>query len=629
MNTTLSKNVILVLGMHRSGTSLLTRILNLHGITLAADLTNPNEFNEKGYWESKAAQKVNDFIFNELHTSWFDCFAVKLSEVPGTKMDLFRSKVQEYLETSFTERDCVFFAIKDPRISKLVPVWHDALESFDAKVSVIIPFRNPLEVARSLAKRDGLTERHGLALWLRYLLDAERYTRYLDRSFVSFDGLLRNWEESIQRVGDELGIEWPKSGAQTKTSVEGFLSTDLKHHSHTEDDISSFGLLGRLALQVYSMLQDTESGPQTSKGQVQFDAVSEQLDRILQKPEVIKPGIVGRHVSHQRHLKLVDVNDSIPLEFELSQLLMVAKLKLDFAEQKEGLKLELEKVQASQENLRSQLTELEKRYRFLEDELEGSHRKLEEAGELQTETSRLLKEERQVSSSLEKDLDAANSTLCETSQQLQKSSREYARQAYQNVLLSRKFEQLETETKDHQLATRQLQIGNSQAEATLEQLNLQIFDLKKQNKTQEKQLNLRFKDIAILTCETERLEEARLGKFQAKLESLARSVRGRLALLKNRSALRLIQESELFDQEWYLQRYPDVREQGVNPARHYFLSGAREGRSPGPRFDTYEYLLANPDVAVADINPLVHFLRYGSTENRQLRREQNEPVPKP
>lgn len=81
---------------------------------------------------------------------------------------------------------------------------------------------------------------------------------------------------------------------------------------------------------------------------------------------------------------------------------------------------------------------------------------------------------------------------------------------------------------------------------------------------------------------------------------------------------RLIMASDLFDAKWYLQAYPDVASAGLDPARHYIVHGAREGRDPGPFFSTLNYLAANPDVRGSGINPLVHYVAFGLKERRYM-----------
>jgi hypothetical protein len=72
----------------------------------------------------------------------------------------------------------------------------------------------------------------------------------------------------------------------------------------------------------------------------------------------------------------------------------------------------------------------------------------------------------------------------------------------------------------------------------------------------------------------------------------------------------LVASSHLFDREWYLGRYPDVRASGMDPALHYLTRGAAEARNPSPLFDTAWYLTQYPHVAAARVNPLVHYLRH-------------------
>jgi lipopolysaccharide biosynthesis protein len=87
----------------------------------------------------------------------------------------------------------------------------------------------------------------------------------------------------------------------------------------------------------------------------------------------------------------------------------------------------------------------------------------------------------------------------------------------------------------------------------------------------------------------------------------------------NRLHVRLVASSPLFDRNWYLERYPDVRAAGVDPALHYVRHGSVGYHDPGPCFDTAWYLAYYCDVAAAGINPLVHYLRHGAKESRHAR----------
>ncbi len=89
----------------------------------------------------------------------------------------------------------------------------------------------------------------------------------------------------------------------------------------------------------------------------------------------------------------------------------------------------------------------------------------------------------------------------------------------------------------------------------------------------------------------------------------------RVTMSADRRALQqevdLLRQSTLFDPEWYLAEYPDVANEGLDPAEHYLRFGAHEGRDPGPQFSTGGYLRDHPDAVERGINPLVHFLGSG------------------
>ena len=80
----------------------------------------------------------------------------------------------------------------------------------------------------------------------------------------------------------------------------------------------------------------------------------------------------------------------------------------------------------------------------------------------------------------------------------------------------------------------------------------------------------------------------------------------------------LIKRSEYFDSEWYQKKYPDVAKSKMDPARHYLLYGAFEGRSPSANFSSESYLLLYDDVWESKINPLIHYLKFGIKENRVI-----------
>lgn len=88
---------------------------------------------------------------------------------------------------------------------------------------------------------------------------------------------------------------------------------------------------------------------------------------------------------------------------------------------------------------------------------------------------------------------------------------------------------------------------------------------------------------------------------------------------QNKIDINLLKESDLFDENFYLNTYPDVKVAGIDPIEHYLNFGWKEERNPSARFCTKSYLNDNPDVYNADINPLVHYIKIGCAQGRKIR----------
>jgi hypothetical protein len=109
--------------------------------------------------------------------------------------------------------------------------------------------------------------------------------------------------------------------------------------------------------------------------------------------------------------------------------------------------------------------------------------------------------------------------------------------------------------------------------------------------------------------------------FRARLQQLLDQIPGiasRDARAKQRRNIEAIQGSSLFDAEWYLRIYPDVAAAGVDPVQHYIVTGWKEGRDPGPDFNSSGYIKANKDVANSGMNPLLHYIEFGIGEGRSI-----------
>lgn len=214
--------------MHRSGTSALTRTINLLGAAAPQTLMAASPENERGYWESEPIVQLNDEILAACGHSWFSRGRMKVDPVAVAREKGFWERLRATLDSEFGDASTV--VLKDPRISRLVPLYTAALRESGFEVVAVLTLRNPLEVARSIATRDALTLDQGLKAWLRYTLDAERRTRGMVRSLVVYEELLADWRRCTRRMMAQLGGRWSEITPRLATEIEAFLSPGLRHH---------------------------------------------------------------------------------------------------------------------------------------------------------------------------------------------------------------------------------------------------------------------------------------------------------------------------------------------------------------------------------------------------------------
>lgn len=268
---------LIVMGMHRSGTSALTRVLSLHGFGLPETLIPPGEANERGFWESAAINALNNRILDALGQSWFSFDPVDSAWTGTDAARRLHASMVDVLEAEF--RDAQNIVLKDPRICRVADFWMDALAQMAQRTATVFIIRNPIEVAGSLISRNEFDPQLGKLLWLRYYLDAEAKTRGVTRCFVNYDDLLDDWRAVLARVRDELSLDL---GGEFNPEVDTFLASDLRHHSVSHasviTQISDFPWLSR----AYKILHAWGQGRQPSEADTKaLDEIRLALDEAV------------------------------------------------------------------------------------------------------------------------------------------------------------------------------------------------------------------------------------------------------------------------------------------------------------------------------------------------------------
>nr|MDJ0868824.1 sulfotransferase [Myxococcota bacterium] len=226
---------LLVLGAHRSGTSALTRVLSLCGATLPSHLMPGTDRNPAGYFESQVIFELHEQLLREAGRSWDDLGLFHEDWFLSDAASMWVDRLTETVHDEFGESP--LFVLKDPRLCHLVPLWKRVLENVGAEPSCVLIVRNPLEVAESLKLAQGTELGKGMLLWLQHLLLAERDTRDLPRSLVSYDDLLRDWRAVVDKISSELGIAFPRRGRRAEAEISDFLTTRFRHHKSDPSDL--------------------------------------------------------------------------------------------------------------------------------------------------------------------------------------------------------------------------------------------------------------------------------------------------------------------------------------------------------------------------------------------------------
>ncbi|WP_406817777.1 sulfotransferase family protein [Mycobacterium sp. M23085] len=223
---------LFVLGMGRSGTSALTRVISLCGAALPARLLGPDASNPTGLWEPRDAMDINEEILYRRHSGWADP-TLRISEGPFTpdEKEASITAIEAFLATLPA---APLVVIKEPRISLLFDVWLEAARRAGLDVAVVIAVRHPQEVIKSLATRDRASQELASALWLKYSLLAERQTRGLPRVFVDYANFLQDWRREIARISTALAIDLD---TPNELAIKEFLNPDL-HRQQTNDSVT-------------------------------------------------------------------------------------------------------------------------------------------------------------------------------------------------------------------------------------------------------------------------------------------------------------------------------------------------------------------------------------------------------
>ena len=574
------RNVILVLGMHRSGTSAAAGVFLKLGGAQPKTLAPADDGNERGYFESRALRTFHDELLASAGSDWTDWRQFNPAWYQSSTATAFRKRAKQLFKEEFDGEPLA--VLKDPRVCRFTPFWLKVLAGIKTRARVVIPVRAPLEVAFSLRKRDNFSLATGALLWLRHTIDAEIATRALPRSIFSWDQLLRDWRSVAEKASTELGLPWPRLSDATAHEIENFVGYDLVHHRVSAPELAAHPDIHEWTMSAYRAMLKLARAPQSSSALKTLDKTRDAFNRASR--------MFGRTV----------LEDEIRSQDLRRTTAKLAEERDHWSRQHDAARAEL--AGALQANERISL-ELNARAREASDLAQA----LAEQGCQREQAELALAREKSLNVQLANDLEDRTAELADADVEL---ARERSQSESLKATLAATGSKLAEElTRAKQAESEQASIAGklrqkaTEADARAEDAGIKVSALEVKTAHLERDIERHEQEAAALLSSTSWRLSAPWRAYRRMVSRLRRLLRGK-------------KMNPLFDREWYLEQYPDVKESEFDPYDHYLQHGAAEGRDPNALFDTDWYLDQNPDVRESGANPVVHFYLHGAAEGR-------------
>jgi hypothetical protein len=221
--------VVIIAGMHRSGTSLVSRVCNLLGVELGSNLMAASDENQKGFWEHLGIVEANERLLEDLGQRWDSTEPLPDGWQDGPEARRCREQLRDIIAAEFQGK--ALWGFKDPRVARLIPLWRGLLDEIGASARFVIPYRHPGAVADSLRHRDGFTLEKGYLLWLTHILEADAATRGSPTGFVQYEAFFGDWRETMTTLARTLELEWPAPLDGSAAEIESYIDPTLRHSS--------------------------------------------------------------------------------------------------------------------------------------------------------------------------------------------------------------------------------------------------------------------------------------------------------------------------------------------------------------------------------------------------------------
>ncbi|HAP77522.1 MAG TPA: hypothetical protein DCR14_15760 [Acidimicrobiaceae bacterium] len=207
---------MLVLGTHRSGTSVTTALVHAQGFALGGPLLHVGDENPLGHFENEQVLALHESFLHELGLEWFDD-GDPLQLAGRQRRRRWTAAIEERFVTVAAGEDR--FAVKDPRMVHLLPLWRVALRRLGTDARAIVTLRHPAATARSLHHRNDLPLAHGERIWLRDMEAIRRGIGRMRHGVVRYEHLVADPLRVLRAGFDDAGVPWQHDAEEAMRSL--------------------------------------------------------------------------------------------------------------------------------------------------------------------------------------------------------------------------------------------------------------------------------------------------------------------------------------------------------------------------------------------------------------------------
>jgi len=226
--------IVLVLGMHRSGTSLCSHVLSALGVDMADKVAGPGAMtlspdNPKGHWERWEIVDFHDRIlrfFNRGYYTPFHDFGLPVAWWADPRVAETRRQIVAFLGKRMGTEP---FGFKDPRTVRLMPIWHQITKELKLAPKIIYCLRNPAQVARSLHARDGIRLDLAEYRWLSYNIDFFRYTRGVELCTIEYETWFDEPSVNLKKLREFLQLRDDEPQFDIDMAIAEIVDNELRH----------------------------------------------------------------------------------------------------------------------------------------------------------------------------------------------------------------------------------------------------------------------------------------------------------------------------------------------------------------------------------------------------------------